>query len=597
MASANRKTRRNDEAALDARFDQATQQLREQTASRVSVNDADYETHAPLKYWRERWGDPRVEQRFIEKFLKIRDAFDGNKLVPFVFNDAQLELHYDESKRKVTVKCRRIGSSRYWLARKFAKALVNPGVSVRVVPHDPQTEEEFWADLQTFYEALPNHLRAATRYYSKELIQFHDPEKGVTDSRLITLSVQPGHENKGRGQTITDLVMTEIPYWRGDQRKAALSLIEAATGGNVVAESTPGGIEWLHSIYQESKQGRGGWKGFFFAWWWNRHYRIEGAYFSPDENGGMLLNVNGKSSPVIIATKAGDAEKRDQDEYKIILKVYRHLRKRRYLKKGASCWDAEVAEYLAWRRFKIDEIGARQFKVEYPEDDRTCFELTGRPVVEGKYLNVTSRYGGATDGREYGIGVDTSLGLANGDPSAIQIVDLLTGRQVCEEEIWIQPDLLAERIADLCDQYNGAKIAVERNGPGDAVITRLIELGYEDCLYRFLDARAMRAIDSGKKHSMDAEEDAPYGFPTTTETKRLLGLHLERSLRTGRLGLSSEQLCEQLKTVVWKDDKSWGALTGYHDDLTIALAIANFCFLTEAGATRGFVGAEPVGIE
>ena len=274
MATAARK-KRTDEEALDARFLNATQGLREQVAAALSINDADYEAHAPLSYWRSRWQEPAVRHRFIEKFLFIRDAFEANKLKPFILNDAQRALHYDDAQRKVIIKCRRIGSTRYWLAEAFADCVVNSGVSVRFVPHDPDTELELWNDLQTFYENLPSHLRPATKAYSQDLIHFQDGEKGVVDSRIITLSVQPGHENKGRGQTITKLVMTEVPYWRGDQRKAALALIEAATGGKVVAESTPGGIEWLHSIYQESKQGRGGWKGYFFAWWWNRHYRVQ----------------------------------------------------------------------------------------------------------------------------------------------------------------------------------------------------------------------------------------------------------------------------------------------------------------------------------
>jgi hypothetical protein len=580
MAWASNAKKRTDEEALDARFNAATQRMRAQVAARGITGSAD-EDHAPLSYWRERWADPKVQQRFIEKFLFVRDAFDGNKLKPFKFNDAQTHIHYTPGKKKVGVKCRRIGWTVYFLALKFAKAVVMPGVSVRLVPQDPDTEKTFWGVLKTFYENLPDHLRPATRSYQQDLMHFHDPEKGTVDSIIESFSIPPGHEGKGRGLTITDLVADEIPSWRCDQRAAALSLTEAATGGEIVYGSTPGGIELLHATYTDGKRGRGGWVSFFFAWYWNRHYRVEGAYFSHDGE-QVLLNVGKQASGL------GD------DERKIALRIYKHLRKRRYLKRGSSWLDPAVAEYLAWRRAKIEEIGARKFAVDYPEDDQTCFEQTGRPVVPGNLLKVTCRFGGPTDGREYGIAADTSLGLANGDPSAIQIVDLWTGRQCYEEELWIQPDLLGERLADLSDEWNGAKIAVERNGPGDAVITRLIELGYEDLLYRFIDARQMRAIESGEKASFEVEEEVQYGFPTTVQTKRLLGLFLERSIRTGVLGLSSEQLCEQLKTVVWKDDKSWGAQSGYHDDLTIALAIANFCFLTEAGAARGFTGVEPM---
>ena len=61
--------------------------------------------------------------------------------------------------------------------------------------------------------------------------------------------------------------------------------------------------------------------------------------------------------------------------------------------------------------------------------------------------------------------------------------------------------------------------------------------------------------------------------------------------------MSSERFCEQAKTVVWKDDKSWGALSGYHDDLFMALAIGNFVMRYEADMLPAFTGVEPEGGE
>jgi hypothetical protein len=81
---------------------------------------------------------------------------------------------------------------------------------VRIVPQDPDTEEEFRADIKTMYENLPPHLKPATKYYSDELIEIKDTVKGTINSRITTASVPPGHEAKGRGQTITDLHLTEV---------------------------------------------------------------------------------------------------------------------------------------------------------------------------------------------------------------------------------------------------------------------------------------------------------------------------------------------------------------------------------------------------
>jgi hypothetical protein len=58
------------------------------------------------------------------------------------------------------------------------------------------------------------------------------------------------------------------------------------------------------------------------------------------------------------------------------------------------------------------------------------------------------------------------------------------------------------------------------------------------------------------------------------------------------LGLSSEEFCTEARTVVWFDDRSWGALTGYHDDRVMALAIGWYVSRTQMGLT-GFVGVLP----
>lgn len=580
-----RKAKRNDDEALVARFESATNGLRTQVARAVSVTDPSYENYAPLSYWRERWSDRKVQQRFIEKFLKVRDAFDENKLVPFVLTDLQRELHLKAGSKVAVAKGRGAMSTRYWLALKFAKAVVMSGTRLRIIPQDPDTEDELFDTIKTFYENLPDQLRPATKYNSKELLHFHDAEKGVTDSTITTLSIPPGHEAKGRGQSMTDLIISELPHWRCDQKKAVRSLLQSLRGNWVVTESTAQGLEEHYAIYQQGKRGEAGWQSFFFGWWWTRSYRLEGATFGLTSDGtGVTLDYVDKSI-------AGALTARELGIAKVI---FRHLRKFRYVEKGSTWLDAQVAEFIAWRRHKIAEIGERMFSVEYPENDRDCFEQSGRPLVAAEYLKVTCR--AATEpveGRSYAIGVDTSLGLANGDPYAIQVVDLTTGRQVFEEIGKLQPDVLAYRVSELCDLWNGATLVIERNNSGIATINKLLELGYEDYLYKYIDAKTQRQIEDNKKDFYEAVSDAQWGFPTTTETKPQLGIALEKALRTGELGLSSEAFCEECKTVAWKDDKTWAAQGDGHDDRVIALALIAFAFFNEAGMRRGFIGVLP----
>lgn len=563
----------------------------------------------PLRWWRERWHDKQYQRMFIENFIFIRDAFDENKLTRLNFNEIQQHLHDELTGRDVVIKSRRQGLSTYFKARFFANSVVNSGRNVRIVPHDPDTEAQFRADFRTMYENLPAHLKPETKYYSEDLIEFKDTIKGTINSRVSTASVQPGHEGKGRGQTITDLHLTEPPFWRGDSKKAATSLLEAAQGGNVAVESTAFGIDWTHSIYQQGKKGEAGWRSFFFEWWWKRSYRLAGAKFAQGRKKEWVLLLPGQtlkeiwSVPSEKISEIGRIAKRNRfdkakvtpDEIAVCELILAHLKTKGHVAKKAVWHCDEVAEFLAWRRAKIEDLpgGENQFKVEYPENDVDCFEQTGRPVILGKYLKVTCLGSEPQEGHEYIIGCDTSLGHETGDPSAIEIVDLTTGRQVHSETLKRSPDLLAYRLAELHEMYNRAVVVVERNNTGIATIRELQKLIMEEFVFRYLDRRLQRKIEDGDLTATEAFAQAEFGLPTTDANKADYAIELERAIRTGEIGLSSEAWCEEARTVVWFDNGKWGAMSGYHDDKVIALALANYVRVKLLGQFMGFVGVLP----
>src|SRR5258705_9032847 len=81
--------------------------------------------NVPLSWWRERWSDRSIRRQFIENFIHVRDAFNGNRLVPMILNDVQVDLHESASGRDCILKSRRQGLSRYWLAAYLSNAVVN----------------------------------------------------------------------------------------------------------------------------------------------------------------------------------------------------------------------------------------------------------------------------------------------------------------------------------------------------------------------------------------------------------------------------------------------------------------------------------------
>lgn len=581
----------------------ASEATRKKLGLTATPNEDPEVSQRSLPWWRERWSDPAIRRLFIETFIKVRDPRQKQKLVPMRLNRMQAELHANKTGRDVCLKMRRGGMSTFWLAEYFADAVVLPGQSVRIVPHTPKAEKKLFADLKIMYRELPPHIKPATRYFSLELIEFYDTIKGTVDSRINTSSVQPGHEDMGRSEGFTHLLLTEVPFWRGDAKTAVLALIEAAQYGQIVLESTAQGVELFHQTYQQGKKRQGGWTSHFYPWWFREDLRQSGARFVGG-SGGFLKS--GKQVALLRGQERLVGKTWDEIAPFILTKreravaqlIFRYLRKQGELTGCGNDWiDDDVAEYIAWRRTKIEQIGERNFLVEFPENDRECFEQTGRAVISEQFLKVTCAAADAMESHAYLVAADVSLGLADGDPAAIQVIDLHTGRQCYEEELLLSPDLLAVKLADISDQYNYAAIVVERNGPGIATILKLVSLGYEDRLYKHLDARLRRKVEQDDLTIEQASEEAQYGFPTSAENKSLMGLRLEEAVRCGYLGLSSERFCEQAKTVVWKDDKSWGALSGYHDDLFMALAIGNFVMRYEADMLPAFTGVEPEGGE
>lgn len=579
-------------------------------ASSLAAKTDDFRL-APLSWWRERWHDKEYRRLFIENFIYIRDAFDENKLVLLKLNEIQQHLLEHLTGRDVVIKSRRQGLSTFFKAVFFANAVVNSGRNARTVPHDPDTEAQFRADFKVMYENLPLHLRPETKYYSEDLIEFADTQKGTINSRLSTASVQPGHEGKGRGQTITDLHLTEPPFWRGDAKKAATSLIEAAQGGRIAIESTPFGIDWTHSVYQQGKRGEAGWTSFFFEWWWKRSYRVEGSTFAQGRKKEWILLGPTDTLKDIWSVPAGEISEIDriakrekfdrakvtESEIKVCELILAHLKSKGHVAKSAKWHCNEVAEFLAWRRAKITELpgGEDQFKVEYPENDVDCFEQTGRPVIKAAYLEPSCKgQERGIDNHEYILGCDTSLGLDTGDPAAIAIIDVTTGRQVWDETLKRSPDLIAYRIAELWEMFGWPLLVVERNNTGIATIRELQKLVPEDSIYRHIDRRLERKIEDGELTREEAYDLSDFGIVTTAANKGEFAIELERSIRTGELGLSSRDWCDEARTVVWLDNGSWAAMSGYHDDRFMALALANYVWMKRRGLSSGYTGALPV---
>ena len=164
-------------------------------------------------------------------------------------------------------------------------------------------------------------------------------------------------------------------------------------------------------------------------------------------------------------------------------------------------------------------------------------------------------------GRAYCIGVDTAEGLAHGDYSCAQVIDVRAGEQVAVWHGHIPPDTLANEVHLLALWYNNALTCVESNNHGLTTIVQLRNLGHRN-LFR------KRTLNTSiAKVSME------FGWKTTRTTKPLLIDDLGMAIRNDEIIVHDRYTLAELRTYV---RSSRGSMNGSpHDDRVMALALAN----------------------
>ncbi len=580
------KLKKNDSnAQLDQLVAQAGEQAR---AAGVEIEPDEY----TLDWYRQEW--PARKRIFLEREIKIRDAFDRNKLKLFILNDAQVELlessmeaSEDTSLEDFTLKCRRLGITTYYSADYLSDAIVESGHHVRLVAQDPDTLRSLMRAVKGMYDNLREEIKPASKYNSIYDLEFNDEEKGVMGSRLSVSAVVPGQEEKGRGDTFTRLHLTEIPFWRGDPETAAVALCDAAKGGKISGESTAKGVgDWFHRKCVQGKRHEGGVRFHFFEWWWNRNYRVAGARFIQEGADWYLLlpgqqfdrlDEEGQAKARVSTYTKKERDEQNlplQSEFECAGQLLIHLIRHGYVEPDASWTDMEVAACLAWRRKEIEKKGARKFRVEYPENDKDPFAQTGGGVFDQSYLEIKASFREPEAGHEYKIFLDPSNGIEGGDPACITIHDCNTGEQVYEWDGFKKQDAQAAECCRLSDLYNGAEIGIESN-MGEAAILEVERLGYGYRLYKHIPADVERDISDGKISYQEAWLRAKPGLTMTDRIKRLVINDFERDWRTGDFKCASEVLIQEAQVFV-QIGNGMGAKSGYHDDSVMANACCRY---------------------
>ncbi|HEX4283795.1 MAG TPA: terminase [Terracidiphilus sp.] len=450
------------------------------------------------------------------QMLRVRQR--NGKVAPLRANPVQKEFELKRGPRNIVLKARQMGLTTWATARFFLKTITQPGTLTLEVAHTREAAEEIFQIVRRFVDCMPEALRKGALKTSRA--NAHALVFPALDAQYLVVSA--GERNAGRGLTVQNLHCSEVARWPGNPAETLAGLEAAlAPQAEVILESTPQGIGGcFHEQWQIAAET--GTVQHFFPWWMEPRYRR-----------------------AAVAKKSLTAEERElMDRHGLDL---RQIAYRRHM------------------RANFRGLAAQEFA----EDSESCFKASGDSVfeltvVEERLLRapapVETRHNGALEvwlpplkDKRYIVSVDPAGGGSEGDYSAAEVIDELSGIQCAEYAAHIGGSELAKVVTDLAREYNGAWLAIERNNHGSGILA-LVE---EVCHYR-------RIYRQNKKA----------GWLTSSVNRPCALGRLNAALIEQRDLFQSRKLLAECRSFVRNRDGSTGARSGTHDDRVIAMAIA-----------------------
>ena len=271
---------------------------------------------------------------YAARCLWIR-AKDG-EILPLKLNSAQQHIHkaLEEQKKKtgrvraLILKGRQQGSSTYTEARFYHIATWHKGIRVFILTHEDEATKNIFEMAKRFYEKTPEPVRPSVKAQNARELYFDLLDSGY---RVATA----GSRGVGRSATFQCFHGSEVAFWpNADEHAAgAMQAVPNVDGTEIILESTSNGPKgFFYSKWADAVAGRNEYLPIFVPWFWQKEYMRE------------LDNVEFST---------------EEEEY--------------------ARAHGLVAEQMAWRRWKIQELrsdgkpGIYAFRREYPATAEEAF--------------------------------------------------------------------------------------------------------------------------------------------------------------------------------------------------------------------------------
>lgn len=589
---------------------------------------------------RQRWFELRCRYDFpfwAYKCIKIKQKGGGDLSIPFLLNAPQRKLIGEFEKmreaelpiRIVLVKARQWGGSTatqiYML---WIQLMRRMGFNSLIVAHQNAGTDEVIAMAKTALDCYPRALLSSPSdpMPEKEKIYLN---AGFSRSAIKiprrNFRIKAGSAERpdsSRGGDYALVHLTEVGLWRKTLGKSPSDIMRAATSGvllqpetMIVMESTANGVgTFFHKEYLAAKRGSSLYRPVFVAW-----HEIEQYSLKPDDRRALAEQI----------VKNRDSDFSDDDR----------------LPTGSYLWQlweagARLSAINWYMKYRAGTDNTDHMMSEFPSNDVEAFVNSGANVFNRqKALELRKRcmppkHTGELEGRaEYGeralegimfepcrngrlkvwdmpevengktvmmpdrylTVVDVGGRSMKADWSVIAVFDrvrMLRGGGPAVAAQWrghCDMDLLAWLAARIAKWYGDSLLVIESNTletrdpdryvDGDQSGFILNQL--RDC-YPNLYARRQSPEDiiEGKPRK--------YGFHTNTATKPMVISHLVRVVREGLYIERDEGCIDEYLTYERRQNGSYGAVTGKHDDMLMTRAIGLHICFNEMTAPRRY---------
>lgn len=515
-----------------------------------------------------------------QEILPTESIFWNRRLVPFHYNRIQHDVESKLGLKNIFLKMRQGGYTTFMIGRRlFMPCILEPGSGGLLISQNSDYARAHFRILKRFHKlfGVVDPYNNSRNNFARELHQhlLHTVASNTRelifdqlDSVIRCASAEV--EEVGQGLTLQHVVCTETARWPGKPEATLANMKEAIPkDGTLDIESTANGQgNYFHEECMRARDVGKGYREFvyhFHEWPWHEEY-----FSAPGVNPDSLT----------------------KEEHKLII----------YFQKKYG-WQLSM-EQVAWRRRKKEDLRA-EFDEKYPEDDLTCFLLSGlqyfdKEILRARWLELQTYepleehphlivYKREKKHRNYIIGADVASGLMIGnnklDWSVAQVIDEETGEQCATFRDQLLPEEFGWILAELGHRYNDALVAVERNEDGGTVLVTL----QVACMYGNVYKHRDWWKRDWKRRQKPGQTYDPQGggggvtreiegFPTNLKTRPL-------ALNRSRYYISESPdkiyginlITEALNFVRNPDKKGRPeASPGAHDDEVMAYSIAHY---------------------